>query len=96
GYWAKTSINEESVLSYINIYPNPATNFLNIDLSTENAQNITLNICDMSGKIIYTDILNHNGGTQNFKVPVSELASGMYFLHLNTTTGKSIQKFIVK
>lgn len=96
GYWAKTSINEESGLSDINIYPNPATNFLNIDLSSENAQNITLNICDMSGKIIYTDILNHNGGTQNFKVPVSELASGMYFLHLNTTTGKSIQKFIVK
>lgn len=95
-YWTRVGINQESGLSDINIYPNPAVNFLNIDLSSENAQNISVNICDMSGKIIYSDILNHEGGTQNFKVPVSQLASGIYFLHLNTATGKSIQKFVVR
>ena len=55
-----------------------------------------MNVVDMSGKILYNDEINHNGGSQIYKVPVSNLASGIYFLHLNTPTGKTIQKFIVK
>ena len=94
-YWTELGINQESGLSDINIYPNPATNFLNVDL-TGDAQNINLNVVDMSGKILYNDVISHNGGAQIYKVPVSNLASGIYFLHLNTPTGKAIQKFIVK
>ncbi len=94
-YWTILGINQESGLSDINIYPNPATNFLNVDL-TGDAQKISMNVVDMSGKILYNDEINHNGGSQIYKVPVSNLASGIYFLHLNTPTGKTIQKFIVK
>ncbi|MBO4654764.1 MAG: C10 family peptidase [Bacteroidales bacterium] len=94
-YWAILGINQESGLSDIRIYPNPATNFLNVELNAD-AQNIKADIVDMSGKVLYQDILNHNGGIQNYKIPVSNLANGIYFLHLNTPTGQSIQKFIVK
>lgn len=94
-YWTILGINQESGLSDINIYPNPATNFLNVDL-TGDAQKISMNVVDMSGKILYNDEINHNGGSQIYKVPVSNLASGIYFLHLNTPTGRTIQKFIVK
>lgn len=95
-YWAMTNINENSGLSDISIYPNPATNFINIDLTSENAQNINACVYDMSGKMLYSTTYNHAGGSQIFKLPVSNLASGIYFLHLNTPTGKTIQKFIVK
>ncbi len=94
-YWTILGINQESGLSDISIYPNPATNFLNVDL-TGDAQKISMNVVDMSGKILYNNEINHNGGSQIYKVPVSNLASGIYFLHLNTPTGKSIQKFIVR
>ena len=94
-YWAILGVNQESGLSDINIYPNPATSFLNVDL-TSDAQNITVNVLDVSGKVLYNEVINHNGGTESYKVPVSDLSSGIYFLHLNTATGKSIQKFIVK
>jgi hypothetical protein len=95
GYWANTGINQESGLSDVNVYPNPATSFLNVDL-TADAQNIKVNVVDMSGKILYNDMINHDGGNQIYKVPVSNLASGIYYLQLNTPTGKSIQKFIVR
>jgi len=94
-YWTILGINQNSGLSDINVYPNPATNFLNVDL-TSDAQNIEMNVVDMSGKILYSNIISHNGGSQIYKVPVSNLASGIYFLHMNTSTGKTIQKFIVK
>lgn len=95
-YWAMTNINENSGLSDISIYPNPATNYLNIDLTSDNALNINACVYDMSGKMLQSTEFNHAGGSQIFKLPVSNLASGIYFLHLNTPTGKTIHKFIVK
>lgn len=96
-YWTvlPTVINQESGLSDIKVYPNPASNFLNVEL-TSDFQNINMNVIDMSGKVLYRDIISHNGGTQIYKVPVSNLASGIYFLQMNTPTGKVIRKFIVR
>jgi len=98
-YWAiipaPVGINQQCGLSDVSIYPNPAVNFLNVDLTGE-AQNINVNVMDVTGKIIYSDMINHNGGSQNYKVSVSSLASGIYFLQLNTPTGELIRKFIVK
>lgn len=97
-YWTildETGIDQESGLSDINVYPNPATDFLNIEL-TSDIQNINMNVLDMSGKVLYNDVISHNGGTQIYKLPVSNLASGIYFLQMNTSTGRAIQKFIVR
>lgn len=95
-YWGILNIEQESGLNDLSIYPNPATNFLNVSFATDNSQNIDLKIVDMTGKVLYNEVINHNGGAEIYKVPVSNLASGIYFLHLNTPTGKSIQKFLVK
>lgn len=95
-YWAILSVEQESGLNNLSVYPNPATNFLNVSFDSQNVQTVDLKIVDLSGKVLYNNILNHNGGSEIYKVPVSDLASGIYFLHLNTPTGKNIQKFIVK
>lgn len=94
-YWTILGINQESGLSDINIYPNPATNFVNVEL-TGDAQNIDVRMLDMSGKEMYSNVFSHNGGTQTYKIPVTDLASGIYFLHMNTPTGRTIQKVVVR
>ena len=94
-YWTVLGINQESGLSDINIYPNPASNFVNVEL-TGDAQNISVKMVDLSGKEMYNDVFSHNGGTQIYKVPVTDLASGIYFLHMNTPTGQTIQKVVVR
>lgn len=94
-YWTLLGINQESGLSDISIYPNPATNFINVEL-TGVAQNISVKMVDMSGKVMYNDVFSHNGGTQIYKVPVTDMASGIYFLHMNTPTGQTIQKVVVR
>ena len=94
-YWTIMGINQESGLSDINIYPNPASNFVNVEL-TGDAQNIAVKLLDMSGKEMYNDVFSHNGGTQTYKIPVADLASGIYFLHMNTPKGQTIQKVVVR
>ncbi len=96
-YWAlnNTGINQGSGLSDVRIYPNPATDYVNISMTSE-AQNVNMNIVDMSGKVLYTDVINHGGGNQIYRIPVSELSSGIYFMNLVTPTGRTIQKFVVR
>ena len=91
---AKPGNKQYGILS-VRIYPNPATDYLNVNMTAE-AQQVNVTVVDMSGKVLYTDVFNHGGGTQIYKVPVSELSSGIYFMNLMTPTGKTVQKFIVR
>lgn len=80
----------------VDIYPNPAVSNLNVEISADEAQQITAKIVDFTGKTVYVDEISHNGGTQVYQIPVNNIAKGVYFIHLNTTNGNNIQKFIVK
>jgi len=48
------------------------------------------------GKTVYTDVFGHNGGTELYQIPVNDLAKGVYFLHLNSSNGSHVQKFVVE
>lgn len=81
------SINE-NVISKIEIFPNPVTNFLTINLPTNVVLNEVL-LIDMNAKI------------QNVKyvdgvIDVSDLPSGQYMLKLRTSSGIFIHKVIKK
>lgn len=78
------------------IYPNPVKDWLTIDLSNENITTETrteINIQDVSGNILYQKVHTlKSGATQ---VEVSGYRTGMYILHIRSTTGKSgFYKFI--
>ncbi|HOF45395.1 MAG TPA: C10 family peptidase [Bacteroidales bacterium] len=95
-YGGTTEIDENSGLNDLSIYPNPATNVVNVEFSTENPENITFNIVDLTGKLIYTEQVNHQGGNLKHQFAVSNLSKGFYFLRIETNTGKTIRKFIVE
>jgi len=80
----------------VNVYPNPATSFVSVEVSSEEAQQFTATVVDMMGKTVYTDQFGHNGGTERYQIPVNDLAKGVYFLHLNSGTGSHVQKFVVE
>jgi hypothetical protein len=73
----------------IGIYPNPATDILNIELniSTE----YQLSIFDISGKLLYTQQSNN----KQLKVDLSHYSPGIYLVKIFTSNGVKTQKFIV-
>lgn len=91
----QTSVNNYQNVD-IQVYPNPASSYVNVQVSTENAQQFKAEVVDMMGKTVYLDQFNHNGGEEIYQVPVNNLAKGVYFLHLTSSTGSTIQKFIVR
>jgi len=70
----------------INLYPNPASSFVFIDGIDIN--NTTINIVDITGKNIKTNITNSN------LIDISNLEKGVYFVVISNDKEKLISKFI--
>ena len=64
------------------VYPNPATNILNIVQNNITGQNeISLIITDISGRAVLKEKLNSIGNGR-YQVNISDLQNGIYFIHL--------------
>lgn len=83
-----TSVNELNN-SAIKIYPNPVKNDLMINGLPNSI--VTINITDISGKIVFTTTTN---STKTQQLNLSSLSSGVYFLKMNFTETSKIIKFI--
>ncbi len=94
-YGLITGVNQYDNVE-INVYPNPASTYVNVEVAADEAQQFNAKVVDMMGKTVYTDNFNHNGGTELYTIPVNDLAKGVYFLHLDNSNGSTVQKFIVK
>ena len=75
------SVNEIAKTTNVSIYPNPATN--NVNITTDRLVQVTL--IDGMGKVINTQVVS---GT--FSLDVSNLNNGIYFLQVDNTTKKII------
>lgn len=72
------------------IYPNPATDILNIDFSNNNKP-LQVNIIDVSGKVLKTFIIDQNQNT----IDISSLTAGQYFLMIMTDDETFYHKLLV-
>jgi PKD repeat protein len=76
-----TGIDGASSNSGISIYPNPATDVLNIDLTTTaNIERLTL--FDVKGKLIYETVDFTNS---NIQINMNKLSEGIYMLKVQST-----------
>ena len=96
GYWQVYGVNDRNTFEDVNLYPNPASEKLNVAISTNDAQTIQAKVVDVTGKVVYTDRFNHNGNEQIFTIPVNNMSKGVYFLNLESAKGNAVYKFIVR
>ncbi len=82
----------EKLAAKFNLYPNPATNVINIT-NSENMVVQQVTIYDVVGKQLNTQ--NFNEETQ-IHLSVENLASGTYMLHLRTNEGIAVKKLVKK
>jgi len=91
------SLEEGLAFSKLEIYPNPATDFVNIVFNQKEGGALQLNLYSLSGKLIQTKSLNETqAGINQQNLNVSNLPTGMYVLSINSLHGKVQQTIIVK
>jgi hypothetical protein len=79
-------INEEykNLISCSSVFPNPAKDFINIELENKRAENITIELYDNTGrqiKILFNDALPP--GMFNLALPLPDIASDCYNIIIN-------------
>lgn len=84
-----------SVENSLNLYPNPTTDILNIQLSAPINEPLQVQVVDINGKICLQQTLN----AQTAQISTNSLPAGVYVLQLsgrdNNSFGTITQRFVV-
>ncbi len=75
----------------INAYPNPVSSNLTVELKTTNSGTYTVELLDLSGRIIKSEVMNAVIGLNRNSMDVSTLSKGMYMLNVKNENGFSQQ-----
>jgi hypothetical protein len=86
------SIDEVNTSKALNLFPNPTSNELNIDLSLVNSGNIT--IYNIDGKKVMTETIHAETGIK--KLDVSALVNGFYVAEIQTSKNERMVGRFVK
>jgi hypothetical protein len=79
------------------VYPNPAGDFTNIQFNLEAESNVSVEIRDLSGKLVLSNNYNSMGiGNNTIKIDTENLRSGMYICSLVTNGSKASKKLVIK
>jgi len=78
----------------INLYPNPAGDFLNIAIKKQIQGSLTIAIFDIHGR--HLNKQDYNNAQGDVEINTAGLASGVYFLRFQTERGVFSRKFIVQ
>ena len=97
GQTTTTGINENSFVSSINLFPNPATNNLTITLASS-SKNVSVTIIDITGKMIYSTTASglNNYREQQVEINTEDFAAGVYVVQIQTADFLGTKKFIVR
>ncbi len=68
--------------STVSVYPNPTKGMVNIDLYTSRAQNTTIKLLDMSGRVVKQIQARSEAGVNKLYLDISDLANGIYSIQL--------------
>lgn len=76
------------------VYPNPASDYINVELNLDQPSNATIVMAALDGRIIEVKELN-NVSKRNLDINVAHLPAGTYLLKAYTDTGSTTHKVVV-
>jgi len=75
-----------------NVYPNPTNDFVTIH-ALGNASATTLQLVDMTGRILLTE---SNYGAADMTLPLTTIPAGMYYLKISSGATQQVEKLILQ
>lgn len=83
-----------SVIQIADISPVPAVDFVNVEFIAQANQVVTVDIVDVTGRIVNTNSNTTVEGSNTVTLDVAELAIGTYFVTVSDGTQSMIGKFV--
>lgn len=72
-----------AVLNNVTLFPNPATTNANISVNLEETSEVIVNVYNMVGAVVLTEIFNGTNGANTFALNTSSLENGQYIVNIS-------------
>ena len=76
------------------ISPVPAVDFVNVEFFAQANQNITIEVVDLTGRVLNSNVMNSVEGNNAVTMDVANLAVGTYFVTISDNSQTIIGKFV--
>jgi hypothetical protein len=88
--------NQESLLSNVSVFPNPSAELINVNLNLKSEQKVSLELIDLTGKIVVTKDLGTLQGDSKQSINVSGITKGTYVVRIVAEKGTEVRKIIIE
>lgn len=89
-------VKENAAKVEVALYPNPASNYANLNFNVVKSGPVTLDVVDMSGKLIEKRALGARlAGQHTYQLDVTKYAVGNYVLNLHTAAGSKAVNLVI-
>jgi hypothetical protein len=78
------TVSNKAALAVINLFPNPAQNNITLSLKNFATPIVNYELYDAQGVLIQTESINLTDGNQDYKIDLSNLNKGFYFVKVNS------------
>ncbi len=90
------TVPQKQVFDDLTLYPNPTSDFVNINFELEHYSSVVLSVFNLSGqKVISKELPNQTVGQNHIRVNVNNLSKGVYLVKIQTGNNSKIKKLIV-
>lgn len=90
-------IEENTLVTSMNVYPNPAIDETTVSFELANASDVVITVTDLSGKAVYsTSMSNVAAGLTETSINTSNLSNGVYVVKVSSDNAVSTQQLVVR
>ncbi|MGL2965614.1 Omp28-related outer membrane protein [Flavobacterium sp. XGLA_31] len=91
---ATLAVNHNSLDTAISVYPNPASDYININ--NLKGGDYTITIYDLAGKAVQSNVSKNVSENQTVTVPVKGIATGEYIINIATGNSSYSKQLLIK
>lgn len=90
------SVEDENNAATVNVYPNPAQEFVNISLNMTQQDEVQISLINMLGEVVMmTDKGQVSAGSQLFQLNTATLAAGVYNVSIKIGDRTQVQRIVI-
>jgi hypothetical protein len=80
----------------VSCYPNPSQGQLTLDITTEKAMDLNIQIYDLTGRVVLSENAQAHIGNNQIRINASQLASGTYVLQAKSQGKQYVSTLIIQ
>ena len=88
--------NHTSVVTNMVVFPNPSTETINVNLNLKSSQKVSIELTDITGKLILTKDAGTLTGESKQTLTVNNISKGTYLVRVVTESGSEIRKIVIE